>query len=197
LAETAIRHLVSYISALDTSSTYPLEERVLRGNVIRALIRLSDGKLADYLSGYALSGVDLAMFDFRGADLSDTDFSGSFMIECDFRGVTLTRANFAGCSIRNVRFDGAVLDEVNFTRADWFNALGLDAAQLATCRTRSLMPCPATEKKMFAYLDRNYGFPFSAWGQRVQQELRHAWAIYLQPDGLAAEVARWRQSNGS
>ncbi len=197
LAETAIRQLVSYISALDASSTYPLEERVLRANVIRTLIRLSGGNLASYFSGYALSGVDLSHFDFRGADLSDTDFSGSFMIQCDFRGVTLTRANFAGCSIRNVRFDGAVLDEVNFARADWFNALGLDAAQLATCRTRSLMPCPATEDKMFAYLDRNYGFPFSGWGRRVQQELRCAWATYLQPDGLAAEVARWRQSTRS
>jgi SEFIR domain/Pentapeptide repeats (9 copies) len=197
LAETAIRQLVSYISALDTSSSYPQEERVLRANVIRALIRLSGGKLASYFSGYTLSGVDLAMFDFRGADLSDTDFSGSFMIECDFRGVDLTKANFAGCYIRNVRFDGAVLDEVNFTHADWFNALGLDAAQLATCRTRSLMPCPLTEEKLFAYLDRNYGFPFSAWGQRVQQELRHTWATYLRPGGLAADVARWRQSNGS
>ena len=197
LAETAIRQLVSYISALDISSTYPREERVLRANVIRVLIRLSGGKLASYFSGYTLSGVDLAMFDFRGADMSDTDFSGSFMLECDFRGVNLTRANFAGCNIRNVRFDGAVLDGVNFTRADWFNALGLDAAQLATCRTRSLMLCPTTEDKIFAYLDRNYGFPFSAWEPRVQQELRHAWAAYLQPNGLAAEVARWRQSTGS
>jgi hypothetical protein len=194
LAETAIRQLVSYISALDTSSTYPWEERVLRANVIRALIRLSGGNLAGYLSGHALSRVDLAMFDFRGADLSDTDFSGSFMIECDFRGVNLTRANFAGCNIRNVRFDGAVLDEVNFTLADWFNALGLGTAQLATCRTRSLIPCPTTEDKMFAYLARKYGFPFSTWERRVQQELRHAWATYLQPNGLAAEVARWWQS---
>jgi len=192
LAETAIRQLVSYISALDTSSTYPQEERVLRANVIRALVRLTEGDFSRYFPGRSLSGVDLAMFDFRGADLSDVDFSGSFMIECDFRGVVLRRANFTGSYIRNVRFDGAVLDEVNFTSADWFNTLGLDTAQLSTCHTGSLMACPMTEEEMFTFLARSYTIPFTSWKRRVQQELRHAWATYQAPGGLASEVARWR-----
>ena len=196
-AETAIRQMISYIIALDASSAYPREERVLRANVIRALIRLSGGKLNRYFPARALSGVDLAMFDFRGADLSEVDFSGSFMIECDFRGVILTQAKFAGCYIRNVRFDGAVLDGANFTHADWFNSLGLDAAQLATCHTGSFMACPPTEAGMLAFLDRSYKFPFSSLGQRVQEELRHAWASYLGPGGLASEVAQWRRSDSS
>jgi hypothetical protein len=192
-AETAIRQMVSYITALDTSSTYPTEERVLRANVIRALIRLSGGKLNKYLPGRALSGVDLAMFDFRGADLSDVDFSGSFMIECDFREVILRRARFAGCCVRNVRFDGAVLDGADFTQADWFNSLGLNGPQLAACQTGSLMACPPTEAEMLAFLPQHYRFPFSSWGRRIQEELQDAWATYLSPGGLASEVTRWHR----
>jgi SEFIR domain/Pentapeptide repeats (9 copies) len=191
LAETIIRQLVSYISALEASVTYPTDERLLRRNVVRTLIRITGGKLSTYLPDQALSGIDLALFDFRGADMAGVNFTGSFMIECDFREVDLSRSSFAGCHIRNVRFDGALLNAVDFSGADWFNALGLNASQLAAGQTSTLMPSPATEAEMHAYLDRSYAFPFSSWEWRVQQELRQAWATYLQPGGLAGEVARW------
>ena len=187
--ETVIRQLVSYISALDTSSTYPWALRLFRGRVVQALIRLSNGKLNTYFSGRALSGVDLATFDFRGADLSGVDFSGSFMIECDFRGVTLSRSTFADCRIRNVRFDNAFLYDVDFSRADWFNSLGLTAPQLAACQVGTLMKCPATEREMHDYLAQNYGIPFSSWSPQVQEDLRQAWAEYLKPGGLADATA--------
>jgi TIR domain/SEFIR domain/Pentapeptide repeats (9 copies) len=191
MAESIIRQLISYISALEASSTYPLDERLLRKKVIRMLIRLTGGKLNNYLPGRALSGIDLALFDFRGADMIGVEFSGSFMIECDFRGVNLSRSSFAGCYIRNTRFGGAVLHEVVFSDADWFNALGLDVSQLASSRTNTLMPSPLTEEEMVAFLDQNYAFKFRSWGRRIQEELRHAWATYLRPGGLAGEVARW------
>ena len=59
--------------------------------------------------------------------MAGVNFAGSFMIECDFRGVDLSRSSFAACHIRNVRFDGALLEAVDFSGADWFNALGLNA----------------------------------------------------------------------
>jgi Pentapeptide repeats (9 copies) len=190
-AETAIRQLVSYISALDASATYPLEERLLRRSVVRALTRLSDGRLNAFFTGKALSGVDLAMFDFRGADLSGTDFSASFMIECDLRRVSLGGTSFADASIRNARFGGATLDGADFSGTDWFNSLGLEAAQLKTARTETLRPCPASETELLSFLDQRYRFPFNSWGRRVQDELRHAWATYLAPGGLASAVSGW------
>jgi hypothetical protein len=168
---------------------------MLRKNVLRTLIRLSEGKLNAYLAEQALSGVDLATFDFRGADMTGVNFSGSFMIECDFREVNLRRSRFVGCHIRNARFDGASLDEVDFSYADWFNALGLTASQLAVCQTSTLMQNPATEQEMLSFLDQSYLFPFSSWGGLIQQELRQTWATYLQPGGLASEVARWAESD--
>jgi len=141
----------------------------------------------------ALSRIDLALFDFRGTDMAGVNFAGSFMIECDFRGVDLSRSTFAACHIRNVRFDGAFLDAVDFSGADWFNALGLNAPQLSASQTSTLMRSPATEAEMLAFLDRSYAIPFSSWGWRVQQELRQTWATYLQPGGLAGEVALWAE----
>ncbi|MGB6162800.1 MAG: pentapeptide repeat-containing protein [Pseudonocardiaceae bacterium] len=192
LRDAVVRHLVSYIRALDTSRSYPRGERLFRADVVRMLVRLTDGRLGDFLTVGGLQGIDLAMFDFRGADLTGTDFSGSFAMECDFRGTALDRANFVNCSIRNARFDGASLADVDFTDADWFNALGLDTAQLATCRTDTLLDCPATEDGFLAYLGTHYGFSFRSWGRRVQRELRDAWANYTRPGGLAADVRRWR-----
>jgi hypothetical protein len=191
LAETIIRQLISYISALEASATYPTDERLLRKEVVRTLIRLTDGKLSTYLPDRALSGIDLALFDFRDADMVGVNFAGSFMIECDFRGVDLRRSSFAGCSIRNARFDGAVLDGVDFSGADWFNALGLNATQLSASQIITLMRSPVTEAEMLAFLDRSYSFPFSSWESRVKQDLRQTWGAYLQPGGLASEVARW------
>ncbi len=189
-----IGQLISYISALEASSTYPRDERLLRKNVVRTLGRITGGKLNNYLPEYALSGIDLALFDFRGADMSGVNFSGSFMIECDFRGVNLSRSSFAGCHIRNVRFEGALLAGVDFTNADWFNALGLNTFQLAASRTCALRPSPATEEDLHAFLDQNYAFKFSSWAPRIQKELRQAWATYLRPGGLAGDVARWAES---
>lgn len=197
MTDTIIRQLVSYISAIEASSTYRQDERLLRKRVVRTLIRLTDGKLNKYLSGQALSGIDLALFDFRGTDMADVDFSGSFMIECDFRGVNLSRSSFAGCRIRNVRFDDACLDGVDFTDADWFNALGLTASQFATSRISTLLASPVTEEELHAFLDQNYSFKFRSWGSRIQEELRHAWATYLQPGGLAGEVAHWAEPDRS
>jgi hypothetical protein len=197
VSDAVISQLVSYISALDTSSTYPQAERKFRNRVIQAMIRMTDGRLNLCFTDQALSGVDLALFDFRKADLSGIDFSGSFMIECDFRDADLRQASFAGCSIRNARFAGASLDEADFSRADWFNSLDLTRAQLAACRTRTLMKCPATEQELFSYLDQNYGLPFSSWSRRVQEELRRTWAEYLRPGGLADEAARWNISGDS
>jgi len=193
LVETIIRQLISYISALEASTTYPRDERLLRKKVVRTLIRLTDGKLSTYLPDRALSRIDLALFDFRGTDMAGVNFAGSFMIECDFRGVDLSRSTFAACHIRNVRFDGAFLDAVDFSGADWFNALGLNAPQLSASQTSTLMRSPATEAEMLAFLDRSYAIPFSSWGWRVQQELRQTWATYLQPGGLAGEVALWAE----
>lgn len=192
LRDAVARHLVSYIRALDTSKTYPRGERLFRADVVRILVRLTDGRLGDFLTVGGLPGIDLAMFDFRGADLTGTDFSGSFAIECDFRGTTLDHASFVDCSIRNARFDGASLLDVDFTDADWFNALGLDTAQLATCRTDTLLDCPVTEADFMAYLGGRYHFSFRSWGRRVQRELRDAWAGYTRPGGLAADVRQWR-----
>lgn len=194
MTDAVIRQLVSYISAIEASSTYPLDERLLRKSVVRTLIRLTGGKLNKYLSGQALSGIDLALFDFRGTDMAGVDFSGSFMIECDFSGVNLSRSSFVSCRIRNVRFDHARLDGVDFTGADWFNALGLTASQFASSRINTLLPSPVSEEGLHAFLDQNYTFKFMSWGSRIQGELRHAWATYLQPGGLADEVARWAES---
>jgi hypothetical protein len=43
------------------------------------------------------------------------------------------------------------------------------------------------------YLAAHYHFSFWSWGRRVQRELREAWAGYTQPEGLAADVRRWRR----
>jgi SEFIR domain/Pentapeptide repeats (8 copies) len=193
LRDAVVCNLVSYIRALDTSKTYPKGERLFRADVVRVLIRLTGGRLGAFLTVGGLRGIDLAMFDFRGADLTGIDFSNSFAIECDFRGTTLDGANLRRCSIRNARFNGASLVDVDFTEADWFNALGLNTAQLASCRTDTLLDCPATENEFMAYLATHYGFPFRSWGRRVQRELREAWADYTQPEGLAADVRRWRR----
>jgi hypothetical protein len=82
--------------------------------------------------------------------------------------------------------------DVDFTDADWFNALGLDTTRLATCRTDMLLDCPATENGFMAHLATHYGFSFRAWGRRVQRELCDTWAGYTRPGGLAADVRRWR-----
>ena len=192
LRDAVVRHLISYIRALDTSKTYPKGERLFRADVVRVLIRLTGGRLGTFLTVGGLRGIDLAMFDFRGADLTGTDFFGSFTIECDFRGTILDRASFNRCLIRNARFDSASLTDVNFTDADWFNALGLNTTRLAVCRTNTLLDCPATEKDFMAYLRTHYHFSFYSWGRRAQRELREAWAGYTQPEGLAADVRRWR-----
>jgi hypothetical protein len=83
---------------------------------------------------------------------------------------------------------------VDFTDADWFNALGLDTARLATCRTDTLLDCPATENEFMSYLGAHYRFSFKSWGHRVQRELRDAWTDYTRPGGLAEDVRRWRGS---
>jgi hypothetical protein len=186
-------NLVSYIRALDTSQTYPKGERLFRADVVRVLIRLTRGRLGAFLTVGGLREIDLAMFDFRGADLTGIDFSNSFAIECDFRDTTLDGANLRRCSVRNARFNGASLVDVDFTESDWFNALGLNTAQLASCRTDTLLDCPATENEFMAYLATHYGFSFRSWGRRVQRELREVWADYNQPEGLAADVRSWRR----
>jgi hypothetical protein len=193
LRDAAIQQLVSYISALDTSVSYPIEERLRRVHTIRALIRLTDGKLNAYFVGRALSGIDLAMFDFRGAYLAVTDFSESFMIECDFRGVVLDGSSFRDCRIRNVRFDGASLRNVDFTGADWFNSIGLVPSQLAECKTHTLLSSPSGEDALLSHLDSAYRYPFSSWGRRIQEELHHTWAAYDRPGGIMDEIVRWRE----
>jgi hypothetical protein len=192
LRDAMVRHLVSYIRALDTSMTYSDGERRFRAEAMRALVRLTGGQLGDFLTVSGLQGIDIAMFDFRGADLTGTDFSGSFVIECDFRGATLDHGGFLDCCIRNARFDGTSLVDVDFTDADCFNALGFDTAQLGTCRTDTLFDCPATEDEFMSYLKARYRYSFRSWGHRVQRELRDAWADYTQPGGLAEDVRRWR-----
>jgi hypothetical protein len=190
LADSIIGQLISYISALEASSTYPLDERRLRKKVVRTLGRITGGKLNNQLPEYALNGIDLALFDFRGADMSGVNFSGSFMIECDFRGVDLSGSSLADCRIRNARFEGALLAGVDFTNADWFNALGLNAFQIAASRTCTLRPSPATEEGLHAFLDESYAFKFGSWGPWIKQELGRAWATYVRPGVLAGDVAR-------
>lgn len=193
LRDAVVRHLISYIRARDASKAYPVGERLFRANVVRLLIRLTDTRLGAFLAPGGLRGVDLALFDFRGADLTGTDFFGSLAIECDFRGTKLDHSSFHECAIRNARFNGASLLEVDFTDADWFNALGFDSDQLAICRTGTLRDCPATEGDFMDYLREHYRFSFWLWSHRAQRELREAWAEYNKPEGLAEDGRRWQR----
>jgi hypothetical protein len=188
LLESAIRRLVSYITALDTATSYTRRERLLRSQVVRTLIRLTDGDIRRYLPLGALSSIDLALFDFRGGDLSGVDFSGSFMIECDFRGVRLDHCCFDGCRIRNVRFDGATMNGATFRDADWFNALGLTVAQVRTADVATMRTPPVGEERLLAYLNGAYGYPFRSWGRRIQGELLDTWQKYAEPGGVYSTV---------
>jgi hypothetical protein len=63
LHDAVVRHLVSYIRALDTSRTYPRGERLFRADVMRMLVRLTDGRLGDFLT---VGGLQLGLVQRSG-----------------------------------------------------------------------------------------------------------------------------------
>jgi hypothetical protein len=136
-----------------------------------------------------LEHLDLYGMDFTSQELSSLSFRGSFLVEADLGWSNLAHTSFAGAYIRNANFTHADLSGVDFTDADWFNALGLTQDQLAHVRKNTLMNCPATVAEMHAYLEKHYGFPFESWSGRVRNQLTTTWSEYLKPGGLREFVA--------
>ena len=104
-------------------------------------------------------------------------------------------ASFAGAWIRNVNFAEARLSDVDFTDADWFNALGLTEGQMVSVRRQTIMECPPTLQELHHRLEARYGFRFESWTGQVQEQLKSAWDTYLRPQGLRDAVALWRHNS--
>jgi len=189
IKEVAIKELVAVVFKNAESPTAKVRE--IRTMVLESIMRLRGKDLAGLFIGRELDGLDLVQMDFSNANLRAVSFRDAFLIQSNFEGANLDGASFSGAFIRNVKFRKASIRNTDFTDADWFNASGLDSAQLALSKIETLMACPVNVDSLQAYLHDSYEVPFSAWPTSVQDELFQTWRQYLVPGGLRDVVARW------
>jgi uncharacterized protein YjbI with pentapeptide repeats len=160
-------------------------DRSVRREILSSIRAFAVQPLRSYFADGELEGLDLYAMDFEGADLANVSFANAFLVESTFSGANLEDASLKNCCIRNVKFAGSTLRNADLTEADWFNATGLTAAQLASVKPGTLLPCPADVQGLMDYLPGKYVYAFENWPSPIQQELRQAWSRYLGDEALA------------
>lgn len=187
----AAKKLISVIFSDVGKPPIPRQLRTLRANVIKLALKIKLTNFATLISDKNLDDLDLVRIDFSNVDLHGISFRRSFLIETNFAGANLTGADFSEAYIRNVNFKNAPLRNTVFDNADWFNALELDAEELARADTSSLVACPNDIEGFHAVLIERYYYPFDSWEQQIQDELIRTWQEYRMPDGLCDKRDSW------
>ena len=187
----AAEKLISVIFSEVGSPPISRQLRNLRTNVIRLVREVRVTDFHTLIPDKKLDGLDLFHMDFSNTDLRGVRFRSSFLIETDFSGATLDGADFSGASIRNVNFENASLRNTFFDDADWFNALELDAEQLARADRSSLIACPNDTEGFHDVLRERYRYAFETWEQQIQEELVTTWNEYRMPGGICDQRDSW------
>jgi hypothetical protein len=186
--EASLEILKEILCEPDTQPTggSAAHDRTVRSEMMSTIRAFAVQPLGSYFADGELEGLDLYGMDFEGADLANVSFANAFLVESKFADANLDGASLRNCCIRNVGFARASLRDVDLTEADWFNAVELTQAQLATVKPGTLLPCPRDVQAMLDYLPGKYAYAFENWPSQIQQELRRAWNGYLgiqTPDG--------------
>ena len=187
----AAEKLVSVIFSDVGRPPIPRQLRTLRAKVIDLALNVRIVNFYALIPDQNLDNLDLFRIDFSNVDLREFSFRHSFLIETNFAGATLDGANFSGAHIRNVNFENASLRNTVFDNADWFNALGLDAEQLAQADRSSLIACPNDAEGFHVVLTERYVYPFDTWEQQIQDELVSTWQEYRTLEGLCDRRDSW------
>jgi hypothetical protein len=193
ISQYAVTQLKSYLIELEQAGDDL--SRFKRKEIVAAIKKLAADNMANLFSNHELTKMDLLGIDLKNANLNHVDFEGAFLIETNFSGANLDSANLSETFIRNVDFTNANLKNADLTDADWFNAIGITEAQLASAKKGTVIHCPNpqnirkyekdnsclqepyTEYVMFhRYLNCYYMFSYHTWGTAVQRQLISAWS---------------------
>ena len=171
------------------------ENRLYRRILMGAVLNAADRDMTSAFERGDLSDTKFVGMDLKEVDARGMDFSDSFLLNSDFERADLRGANFSGTFLRGVDFQNAQLGGTNWTRnADWFNAVGIDSAELDDDALKSMAECPPLKRgngvfdNFIAAADAEYAVPFKSWRTDEQQTAQGYWTLYESAMGMCARV---------